>query len=42
MVNLSNLQLKSWDYDISYKENQNKLQNSILNQSSVGEWNWEK
>jgi hypothetical protein len=42
MVNLSNLQLRSWDYHILYKENQSKLQNSILNQSSVGEWNWEK
>jgi hypothetical protein len=41
-VNLSNLQFRSWDYDIPYKENQSKLQNSILNQPSVEEWNWEK
>jgi hypothetical protein len=36
-VNLSNLQFRSWDYDIPYKENQNKLQNLILNQPSIEE-----
>jgi len=36
-VNLSNLQFRSWDYDIPYKENQSKLQNLILNQPSVEE-----
>jgi hypothetical protein len=36
-VNLSNLQFRSWDYDIPYKENQSKLQNLIFNQPSVEE-----
>jgi hypothetical protein len=41
-VNLLKLQLESCDWDNPIEKNQNKLWNSILNQSNIEGQNWKK